>query len=67
MLHRLHAAGEQGWRDDPEAADLMRYAMDKYGALARKHRLRPEDAAVAAFEVMRSRAGPETQTTPGLS
>ena len=37
MLHRLHAAGEQGWRDDPEAADLMRYAMDKYGALARKH------------------------------
>jgi hypothetical protein len=56
MLHRLHAAGEQGWRDDPEAADLMRYAMDKYGALARKHHLEPEDAAVAAFEVMRSRA-----------
>lgn len=55
-LHRLHAAGEQSWRDDPDAADLMRYAMDKYGALARKHHLEPEDAAVAAFEVMRSRA-----------
>ncbi len=55
-LHRLHAAGETSWRDDPEAADLMRYAMDKYGALARKHRLEPEEAAVAAFEVMRTRA-----------
>lgn len=55
-LHRLHSAGEQSWRDDPEAAELMRYAMDKYGALARKHRLEPEDAAVAAFEVMRTRA-----------
>ena len=55
-LHRLHAAGEQSWRDDSEAAELMRYAMDKYGALARKHHLEPEDAAVAAFEVMRTRA-----------
>ena len=54
-LHRLHAAGEQSWRDDPEAADLMRYTMDKYGALARKHHLEPEDAAVAAFDVMRTR------------
>ena len=58
-LHRLHAAGEHGWHDDPEAAELMRYAMDKYGALARKHRLEPEDAAVAAFEVMRTRAARE--------
>lgn len=55
-LHRLHSAGEQSWRDDPEAAELMRYAMDKYGALARKHHLEPEEAAVAAFEVMRTRA-----------
>lgn len=55
-LHRLHAAGEQSWHGDPEAAELMRYAMDKYRALARKHHLEPEDAAVAAFEVMRTRA-----------
>jgi len=55
-LHRLHATGEDSWRDDPEAAELMRYSMDKYGALARKHHLEPEDAAVAAFEVMRTRA-----------
>ena len=34
----------------------LRYAMDKYGALARKHHLEPEEAAVAAFEVMRTRA-----------
>ena len=47
-LQRLHAAGEQSWRDDSEAAELLRYTMDKYGALARKHHLEPEDAAVVA-------------------
>lgn len=56
LLVRLHDAGGDGWRDDPEAAALMVYTMDKYGALARKHHLEPEDAAVAAFEVMRTRA-----------
>ncbi|WP_148575317.1 serine/arginine repetitive matrix protein 2 [Nocardioides caldifontis] len=53
-LDRLHRTG--GWVNDPEAEQLMRFAMHKYGALARKHRLEPEDAAAAAFEVMRTRA-----------
>ncbi|MFT4083938.1 MAG: serine/arginine repetitive matrix protein 2 [Nocardioides sp.] len=56
ILRRLDQAGPQSWRQDPEAAELMRYAMDKYGALARKHHLEPEDAAVAAFEVMRTQS-----------
>ncbi|MFT4261953.1 MAG: serine/arginine repetitive matrix protein 2 [Nocardioides sp.] len=56
ILQRLDHAGPQSWRQDPEAAELMRYAMDKYGALARKHHLDPEDAAVAAFEVMRTQS-----------
>lgn len=56
LLVRLDAAGPGAWRDDPAAAELMEFTMRKYGALARKHRLEPEDAAVAAFEVMRTRA-----------
>lgn len=39
-----------------EANDLMSFCMTKYAALARKHGLEPSDAAVAAFEVMRTRA-----------
>lgn len=61
LLVRLHEAGRDGWREDPDAADLMAYTMEKYGALARKHRLEPEDAAVAAFEVMRTRAVRQAQ------
>src|SRR3546814_5147643 len=34
----------------------MRFATTKYAALARKYDLAPEDAAVAAFEAMRTRA-----------
>ena len=56
LLVRLEESGPDAWRDDDEAAALMRFAMEKYGALARKHGLEPEDAAVAAFEVMRTRA-----------
>ena len=56
LLVRLEESGSDAWRDDDEAAALMRFAIEKYGALARKHGLEPEDAAVAAFEVMRSRA-----------
>jgi len=56
LLLRLHAAGTGAWRHDPEAAALMSYSMDKYDALARRHHLQPEDAAAAAFEVMRTRA-----------
>lgn len=56
LLVRLDDDGADSWRHDDEAADLMRFTITKYGALARKHRLEPEDAAAAAFEVMRTRA-----------
>jgi hypothetical protein len=56
LLVRLHYAGPAGWSSDPEAADLMSYTMDKYGALAHKHGYQPGEAAVAAFDAMRTRA-----------
>jgi hypothetical protein len=56
LLTRLHEAGRGAWRDDPEAAALMRHAADKYAALARKHGLDPWEAASAAFEAMRGAA-----------
>lgn len=56
LLNRLHQAGRGAWRDDPEAAALMRHAADKYAALARKHGLDPWEAASAAFEAMRGAA-----------
>ncbi len=56
LLVRLDSAGPGAWRDDPEAAELMAFTMQKYAALARKHGLEPEDAVAAAFEVMRTRA-----------
>ena len=55
LLCRLHT-GTAEWRSSQEAADLLEYAMEKYGALARKHGLDPAEAAAAAFEVMRTRA-----------
>lgn len=54
LLDRLHEAGRGSWRDDPEAAALMRHAAEKYAALARKHGLDPWEAAAAAFDAMRS-------------
>ena len=56
LLVRLDDSGPDAWRDDAEAETLMCFTMEKYGALARKHGLEPEDAAVAAYEVMRTRA-----------
>lgn len=56
LLDRLHRAGPDAWRHDWEAEDLMTYTIRKYGALARTHRQEPEDAAAAAFDVMRTRA-----------
>lgn len=56
LLVRLHYSGLGTWKHDDEAAELLEFAMHKYGALARKHGLQPEDAGVAAFEVMRTRA-----------
>lgn len=56
LLVRLHCAGPSAWHGDRDAGELMAYTMSKYGSLARKHGLEPADAAVAAFEVMRTRA-----------
>lgn len=56
LLVRLHFCGDRTWEYDQEACDLMDYAMSKYGGLAHKHGLQPSDAAVAAFDVMRTRA-----------
>lgn len=56
LLVRLHYCGQRGWSTDPEAADLMGYVVEKYGALARKHGFEPVEAAAAAFEAMRTRA-----------
>ena len=56
LLYDLTYSPGGGWRTDPRATDLMRFAMDKYAALARKHGLEPGEAAVAAFEVMRMRS-----------
>lgn len=33
LLRRLHAQGDGAWTHDPIAAELMRYARDKYAAL----------------------------------
>ena len=54
LLTRLDAEGPDAWRNDPVATELMRYAADKYAALARKHGLDPWEAATAAFEAMRA-------------
>ncbi len=56
LLVRLRYSGPDGWRHDPEASDLMTYAMEKYGALARKYHYEPVEAAIAAFDAMRTRA-----------
>lgn len=55
MLVRLRYSGTE-WSHDPESSDLMRYAMEKYGALARKYGYEPVEAAIAAFDAMHTRA-----------
>lgn len=56
LLVHLHYAGPRAWQTDPDAAELMAFTMRKYSALAHRHGVEPADAAVAAFEVMRTRA-----------
>lgn len=56
LLTELHYAGPDAWRQDPDAAALMQYATDKYASLATKHGLEPDDAAYAAFNVLRTDA-----------
>lgn len=56
LLLDLAYTGPRAWTDNPVAAELLTYTMEKYGALAHKYSLEPSDAAIAAFEVMRTRA-----------
>src|SRR5690625_2186383 len=54
LLNRLHEGGPGAWQSDPVAADLMAYAAEKYGALARKHGLdRSEERRVGKDGAMR--------------
>ncbi len=55
-LQTLDAAGEPAWHNDPEAEQLMVYAIHKYRSLARTHHCEADDAAYAAFDAMRTRA-----------
>ena len=55
LVIRLMIGGPNAWRHDREAADLLRFAIDRYGDLARRHHLPAEDAAMAVFEVLRTR------------
>jgi hypothetical protein len=55
LIIRLMIGGPDAWRHDPEAADLIRFAIDRYRDLAHRHHLPAEDAAVAVFEVLRTR------------
>ncbi|MFV0307079.1 MAG: hypothetical protein ACK5OX_04980 [Desertimonas sp.] len=52
VLVRLHDSGAGAWQRDREAAELLRFAADRYEGLARKYGMEPADAAVAAFEAM---------------
>ncbi|MEC5185915.1 hypothetical protein RCH12_003393 [Cryobacterium sp. MP_3.1] len=54
VLTRLQADGGLGWRTDPEASELMRYAAKRYAALAHRHGLDPWEAAAAAYDAMRA-------------
>jgi hypothetical protein len=51
---RLHVKGREGWRGDPEAEELMRFAIHRFADLAKKHGLDPDDGGSAAFEAMRN-------------
>jgi hypothetical protein len=56
LLLRLHRDGPGAWRHDPEAQELMRHCISRYGPMARKYGHEQADAATAAFEVLRQRA-----------
>lgn len=56
LLLRLHDAGSDVWATDPEAEALLEHCALRFGALARRYRQTPHDAAVAAFEVLRAAA-----------
>jgi hypothetical protein len=51
---RLHVKGGDAWRTDPEADELMLFAISRFSRLARKHGLEADDGGSAAFEAMRN-------------
>jgi hypothetical protein len=66
LLIRLHLDGPGAWSSDPDATRLLEHCMVKYAALAAKYRQTPQDAAVAAFEVLRTPAALEAQDPWGV-
>lgn len=56
LLDRLAETGPGAWGTSLEAAELLAFCADRYAHLARKHHLAGHDAAVAAFEALRSPA-----------
>lgn len=52
LLERLHAAGPGAWRQDPEAAALVVYTIERYAPLARSWHRDPAEAGTAAFLAM---------------
>lgn len=53
LLDRLHDAGPDAWREDPDANALLAYTIDRYAPLARTWHRDPGEAATAAFLAMR--------------
>ncbi len=53
LLDRLHDAGANAWREDPDASELLAYTIDRYAPLARTWHRDPGEAATAAFLAMR--------------
>ncbi|PUB20862.1 hypothetical protein C8K30_11573 [Promicromonospora sp. AC04] len=66
LLIRLHIDGRDAWAKDPDATELLEFCMAKYGALAARYRQTQQDAAVAAFEVLRAPATLEAQDPWGV-
>lgn len=66
LLIRLHIDGPGAWANDPDATQLLEFCMLKYAALAHRYRQTQQDAAVAAFEVLRAPATLEAQDPWGV-
>ncbi|WP_454859676.1 hypothetical protein [Promicromonospora soli] len=66
LLIRLHIDGPGAWASDPDATELLEFCMLKYAALAHRYRQTQQDAAVAAFEVLRAPATLEAQDPWGV-
>ena len=52
----LEHLAEHGWRNNPQAKELLEFAAERFAPLARKHGLDVWEAASAAFDVMRTPA-----------